>query len=167
MGIELLPGCRSCRRGSRGSRSPCITSLVQSPKRASLVRFHVTAESIALDFVHLVMAGKTTMKLNTRCKYVDFGDGCWLTTFHEGAQDVLGMAAEKVAELDTGSDGRERLEGALRQRFFLEPLELKVRARLEMYQGEARANVSCVSAAPVNRREHGRRMLSEIYEMLN
>merc|ERR1712176_1451122 len=64
------------------------------------------------------VAGKTTMKLNTRCKYVDFGDGCWLTTFHEGAQDVLGMAAEKVAELDTGSDGRERLEGALRQRFF-------------------------------------------------
>jgi len=112
-------------------------------------------------------SGKTAMRLNTRCRFADFSDECWLTTFHEAAQDVVGMTAEKVAELDVGSDGRERLEAVLRQRCFLEPIELRVRARLEMYQGELRSNVSCVGAAPVNRKEHGRKMLSEIQQMLS
>jgi len=112
-------------------------------------------------------AGKTAIRLNARCRFADFADGCWLTTFHEGAEGVLGMTAEKIAEIDgTECAGREQLEVALRQHYFLDPLQLKVRAKLDTYQGEVRTNVSCVGAAPVNRREHGRKLLAEIQQML-
>jgi len=109
------------------------------------------------------MAGKTAIRLNLRCRFADFGDSVWLTTFHEAAEQVLGMSANKVAEL--GAE-REKLEAVLLQTYFAEPLELTVRAKIDTWNGEARANVTCVGAAPVNRRERGRRLLSEIQEML-
>jgi len=113
------------------------------------------------------MAGKTAIRLNTRCRFADFADGCWLTTFDEAAQVVLSLSSEKVAEIDgVECAGREQLEMALKQNYFLDPLQLKVRAKLDMYMGEPRPNVSCVGAAPVNRRKHGRKLLSEIQQML-
>lgn len=110
--------------------------------------------------------GKTSLRLNLRCRYSDFGDSLWLTTFHEAAERVLGMSAEKVAELDSGADGRERLEEALRQRYFGQPMELTVKAKLDSYNGEPRTNVTCIGAGPVNRRERGLKLLGEIKDML-
>lgn len=111
-------------------------------------------------------AGKTVMRLNARCRFSDCGDSLWLTTFHEAAEKVLGMSAEKVAEIDGSFGGREKLEEALREKYFAQPMELLVRAKLDSYNGEPRTNVTCVGAAPINRRERGMKMLAEIQEMI-
>jgi len=111
-------------------------------------------------------AGKTQVKLNARCRFTDFDDSCWLTTFHEAAVSVLGMSGEELGSIDSGAEGREGLEKVLRARYFAEPLEITVRAKLDMYQGEPRANVTCVGAIPVDRPVRGRKLLAEIKEML-
>jgi len=109
--------------------------------------------------------GRTHVRLTARCRFSDFGDSAWLTTFHEAAVSVLGMTGDELSNLEV-SHGRERLDAALSQRYFSEPLEVMVRAKLDMYQGEARANVTCVGATPVHRGNRGRKMLAEIREML-
>jgi len=112
------------------------------------------------------MNGKTAVRLNLRCRFVDFADSVWLTTFHEAAEQVIGMSADKAAELDGGGNGRESLEATLLQTYFAEPLELTVRAKMDTYMGEARTNVTCTGAAPVNRGVRGRKLLTEIQDML-
>eukprot|EP00929_Paragymnodinium_shiwhaense_P093679 TRINITY_DN538_c0_g3_i1.p1 TRINITY_DN538_c0_g3~~TRINITY_DN538_c0_g3_i1.p1 ORF type:complete len:583 (+),score=175.13 TRINITY_DN538_c0_g3_i1:67-1815(+) len=112
-------------------------------------------------------AGKTQVRLNIRTRVSDFSDSMWMTTFHEAAEKVLNMPGEKVAEVDVGADGREKMEELMKQHYFGEPLEFTIRAKLDIYQGEPRTNVTCAGIGPVNRREHGRRMLAEIQEMLN
>jgi hypothetical protein len=107
------------------------------------------------------LAGKTAVRLNVRCRFTDVGDSAWLTTFHDAAEKVIGMTADQVATLE-----RDQLDAKLRQHYFTEPLELTVRAKLDTYQGETRPNVTCTGAAPVNRREHGRRLLAEINELI-
>merc|ERR1712232_211657 len=112
-------------------------------------------------------AGKTNIRLNARCRFSDFADSLWLTTFHEAAVGVLGMSGEELAAVDSSSGGgRERLETILRQRCFLEPLEITARAKLDMYQGEARQNVTCIGAAPIKYGVRGRKMLAEIQDLL-
>jgi ssDNA-binding replication factor A large subunit len=105
-------------------------------------------------------------RLNTRCRFVDFADSAWMTSFHEAAEKVVGMGADKVAEVDNAEDGREKLEAALLKGYFATPLELTIRAKPETYNGEAKVGVTCISATPVNRREHGRRLLTEIQHMV-
>lgn len=111
-------------------------------------------------------AGKTQVRLNARCRFTDFDDSVWMTTFHEAAVNVVGMLGEELSALDGGAEGRDGLEKVLRARYLAEPLEITVRAKLDMYQGEPRANVTCTAAAPVDRPARGRKMLGEIREML-
>lgn len=106
--------------------------------------------------------GRTEVRLAVRGRFSDFGDSAWMTTFHEAAVEVLGMSGEKVAELE-----REQLEAALRQQYFLEPMEVTVRAKLDAYNGEFRTNTCVISAKPVDRRANGRKMLSEIQELIS
>lgn len=121
------------------------------------------------------LAGKVAPRLNIRCRFVDFEDQAWLTTFHEAAQRVLGMTAEDVRALEQGAtsgdrdrteDTRERLEAAIQARYFAKPMSLIVRAKLDTYNGEPRSNITVVEARPVNRGEHGRFLLKEIKEIL-
>jgi len=111
-------------------------------------------------------AGKAAPRLNIRCRFADFTDGAWLTTFHEAAQSVLGLAAEQAKEIESREDGREALEAAIRRRYFHQPLQVSVRAKLDTYNGEQRANITCFDARPVNYGQHGRTMLKSIREML-
>merc|ERR1711862_885467 len=99
-------------------------------------------------------AGKAAPRLNLRCCFADYDNSVWLTTFHEAAEAVMGQ------------NQREELEGMVRGRYYTEPLQLTVRAKLDMYQGEARTNITCVNARPLSTGEHGRIMLKEIQEML-
>lgn len=113
--------------------------------------------------------GKGVSKLNIRCRFVDHTDGSWLTTFHEGAVKVLGMDGDEVFALEQQSAGEEnqQLDDKLKERYYQgTPMQLTVRAKTDTYQGEARGHVSCVDCRPVNRAEHGRRMLGEIHQML-
>jgi len=110
-------------------------------------------------------AGKAAPRLNVRCRYSDFADQAWLTTFNEPAEAVLGMSSKEVYDLEhTG--GRDKLEALIREKYFFQPFQLSVRAKLDYYQGETRSNITCVSAQPVNIKQHGRKMLKEIREHL-
>merc|ERR1712187_340498 len=43
---------------------------------------------------------KSTARLNIRCSFVDFADATWMTTFHEGATELLGMSGNEVIEME-------------------------------------------------------------------
>merc|ERR1711907_361067 len=79
---------------------------------------------------------------------------------------VVGITAEEAKGKEVGDGGREALEEILRQRYFSEPLQLTIRAKMEMYQGEKRANIGCVDARPISYGQHGRTLLKDIDEML-
>jgi len=111
-------------------------------------------------------AGKASVRLNLRCRFMDFTDGAWLTTFHEAAQQVLKATAEEAKAMESGEGGRDALEAAIKGRYFQEPLQVAVRAKLDNYNGEPRTSITCIDARPVNRSVHGRMMLKGIQEML-
>jgi len=116
--------------------------------------------------------GKVAVRMNLRCRFVDAEDGTWLTTFHEAAQQVLGMTADELhaAEREAreqGEGGRESLESRIKAQYFAKPLQVTIRAKVDTYGGEVRSNATCVSAAPVQPAESGRRMLAEIQSMLS
>merc|ERR1711862_921823 len=85
-------------------------------------------------------AGKIGARLNLRCRFADYSDGMWFTTFHEGAQRVLGLTAEEAKTMESG-EGRESLDNALRERYFDEPMQITVRAKLDSFNGEPRTNI--------------------------
>lgn len=111
-------------------------------------------------------AGKAAPRMVVRCKFVDYSDSPWLTTFHEAAQKVVGLTAEQVKALEEGEGGREAAEHAFRKTYLQEPMQVTVRAKIDTYQGESRTNVTCISASPVARGDRGRVLLGEIKEML-
>jgi replication factor A1 len=115
--------------------------------------------------------GKVAPRLNLRVRLVDFEDQAWLTCFHEGATKILGMSGEEVRAMEQsaaekGEGGREELETAIRKRYFEQPMNVIIRAKLDTYNGETRPNTSIIEARPVSRPDHGRHMLKEIREML-
>merc|ERR1712217_403417 len=111
-------------------------------------------------------AGKTAPRLNIRCRFADFADSAWITTFHEGAQEVLGLTADKMKEIEEGEAGREALESAIFSQYFSQPLQVTLRAKMDSYQGEARPNITCIDARPLSRGDKGRLLLQEISYML-
>lgn len=111
-------------------------------------------------------SGKTAIRLMPRCRFADFADSVWLTTFHEAAVNVVGMTGEEFNAVDNGAEGREGLEAALRAMYLGEPMEVTVKAKLDMYQGEPRPNIACITAVPVDKRARGRKLLAEVREML-
>jgi len=94
----------------------------------------------------------------------DARDNAWLTTFHEAAEQVVGLNAEEAQSIEQGVGGREALEGAIVAKYFDQPLQLTARAKFETYNGESRMSVSCIGARPVPRGQHGRAMLKEVLE---
>mmetsp|Transcript_62114 Transcript_62114/g.96504 ORF Transcript_62114/g.96504 Transcript_62114/m.96504 type:complete len:470 (+) Transcript_62114:51-1460(+) len=117
------------------------------------------------------VGAKSAPRLNMRCRFVDAEDQMWLTCFNEAATKVLGMSAEEVSKLEAtaaekGEAGREELEAAVRKSYFGMPFRLTVRARMETYNGESRANFSVADARPVSYGDRGREMLKDIHEWL-
>jgi len=115
--------------------------------------------------------GNPVPRLNIRCRFVDFADSAWLTTFHEAAEKVVGMTADQVRSLEADSPpsaGDDRkIDESLKSRYYMsQPLQITIRAKSDSYNGEVRTNISCVDARPVPRREHGRKLLGEIHTML-
>lgn len=111
--------------------------------------------------------GKVAPRYNLRCLFVDFGDSAWLTTFHEGAQRILGMDSTVAREMElSGDGGRAKVEAAIRGRYFDLPFQATLRAKPDTFNGEVRTNITCIDARPVQRREHARFLLREIQEML-
>lgn len=116
-------------------------------------------------------AGKVAPRLNVRCRFLDYEDQAWLTSFHEAATRILGMSGHEVRALELaagekGEAGREELETVIRKRYFEKPINIILRAKLDSYNGEVRTNVTAVDAHPVSYGEHGRKMLKDIHELL-
>jgi len=117
------------------------------------------------------LSGKVAPRVNVRCRFVDFEDQAWLTSFHEAACKILGMTGEEVramelAAAEKGEAGREELDAKIKANYFDKPMSVTVRAKLDSYNGEARANVTVVDARPVAYGEHGRQMLKDIQDIL-
>lgn len=117
-------------------------------------------------------AGKVAPRLTVRCRFVDFEDGAWLTSFHEAAVKILGMTGEEVrsmeqAATEKGEAGREELDAVIKARYFDKPMNVTVRAKMDNYNGEARVNVTVTDVRPVSQAEHGRTMLKDINELLS
>lgn len=115
--------------------------------------------------------GKSEPRVTMRCSFVDFGANAWLTSFHESSTRLLGMNGDEMKTLETaakekGEAGREELESVLRKKYFGAPMQLTVRAKMDSYNGEARANVTVIDASPVKYGEHGRQMLKNIQDIL-
>lgn len=116
-------------------------------------------------------AGKVAPRLTVRCRFVDFEDAAWLTSFHEAATKIIGMTGEEVRALELaaaekGEAGREELEGLIRKTYFGKPMNVTVRAKMDNYNGEARANFTVTDVRPVSQADHGRQMLKDINELL-
>lgn len=107
--------------------------------------------------------GKGEARLNIRCQFTDSTDSIWMTTFHEGAAAVLGMSADDVRALEQAP---EELDEKLRNLYYSTPLQLTVRAKGEVYNGEARTAISCIQARGLDCAEHSERLLNEIRQML-
>merc|ERR1712194_705054 len=97
------------------------------------------------------------------CKFADCGESLFMTTFHEGACRAVGISAEEAKTIEKSEGGRDTLEDRVRRQYFSQPLQLTVRAKMEMYQGELRANTGCIDVRPVPYVQHGRTMLKEIH----
>lgn len=115
--------------------------------------------------------GNPAPRLNVRCRFVDFGDSAWLTTFHEAAEKIVGLTGEQVrgmeAEAPPGAGEDRKIDECFKSRYYMsQPFQITVRAKTESYNGEVRTQISCVDARPVQRREHGRKLLGEIHTML-
>jgi len=109
--------------------------------------------------------GKAVARLNTRCRFVDYADSVWCTTFHEGAEVLLGMSGDEIHALEQ-TDGAD-VEDTIKQKYYQgTPFQLTIRAKTDMYQGEAKPNISCIGARPIQREEHGKQLLAEINQML-
>lgn len=111
-------------------------------------------------------AGLSAPRLNVRCRYADYGDSCWLQTFHDPAQVVLGLTSDEAADMEKGDAGREGLEAAVRSNFFTDPMRVTVRAKRDFFNGESRTNVTVTDAHRVSRSKHGHQLLREIQELL-
>jgi len=109
-------------------------------------------------------AGKVAPRMNLRCKFADCEDSVWLTTFHDGAQRAVNLEATEAKEME--SESRETLESTIRRSYFQQVLQVTIRAKPDVYQNEARTNVTCIDARPVPMAEHGRFMLQDIQGML-
>ena len=76
--------------------------------------------------------GKVAVRLLARCRFSDFSDSTFFTTFHEASQHVLGMPAETLKSVDLeDSPDKGGLEAKLKEQYFARPLQLTLRARMD------------------------------------
>jgi len=147
----------------RGETQPLSYNACQEPKQGRSLPCNRRVDSSGFC-ASCNRVGNVAARFNLRCRFADARDNAWLTTFHEAAEQVIGLKAEEAQNLEQGSGGREALEGAIVAKYFEAPLQLTVRAKSETYNGEARTSVSCIDARPVPHGQHGRAMLKEVLE---
>jgi len=148
----------------QGAPQPLLYMACQEPKAGSSLPCNKRVDESGFCAA-CNRVGKAAPRLNLRCRFSDFSDSSWLTTFHEAAQRVIEKTAEEAKALETGA-GREALETAVRRSYFQQPLQIGVRAKIDYYNGEARPNITCFDARPVQRGAHAREMLKSINQMI-
>jgi replication factor A1 len=150
----------------QGEAQPLYYMACQEPKEAN--GFPCNKRVDASGFCAACnRTGVSAPRLHVRCRFADYADSQWLAAFNDPAETVLGMTAEEAQSKEKGAGGREALEASIRHRFFQDPMQILVRAKLDNWNGETRTNVMCIDARPVSRSVHGHQMLREIQEMLS
>lgn len=109
---------------------------------------------------------KTKTKIQVRAHFSDPTDSQWIGTFDDPVQEILGIDAEEVANIEMGDGGRNALETFIHERCFEKPLQIMVRVKADACNGEQRLAQACYDAVPVDRGERAREMLQEISQML-
>ncbi|EER17972.1 Replication protein A 70 kDa DNA-binding subunit, putative [Perkinsus marinus ATCC 50983] len=96
-----------------------------------------------------------------RSQFVDSTDDAYLTCFHDQAHTLIGRPVEDfVMAQDVGkSAGNE-----LKEHYYDKEWKIRVRAKMETYQGEPRPRITVSSLEPMDPKEHCRRLLAAIHE---
>jgi len=149
----------------QGQTQPLFYMACQEPRANSSVACNRKVDESGFCAV-CNRVGQVAPRLNIRCRFSDYSDSAWLTTFHEAAQKVLEKSAEEAQALEAGEEGREALENVIKARYFARPMQITVRAKQDTYMGEARTNISCNDARPLPLAAHGKQLLQEIQELL-
>jgi len=149
----------------RGEPQPLYYTACQEPKDGRALPCNRRVDSSGFCGA-CNRAGKAAPRFSLRCRFSDAGDNAWITTFHEAAQQLVGITSEEAQSLEQGEGGREELEGAIMAKYFSRPLQVTLRAKLDSYNGETRTSVTCIDARPVSCGERGRAMLKELRELI-
>merc|ERR1712232_932256 len=87
----------------QGQRQPMSYLACSAPRDGTLLCNKRVDESGTCPVCGSV--GKGVARLNARCRFVDCVDSAWMTTFHEGAESLFGMAGSDVHSLEQRADG--------------------------------------------------------------
>ena len=110
--------------------------------------------------------GKVVVRVAIRCEFTDCSGAGWFTTFHDAAQQVLGLSAEVLKRMAAEDPGNTKLEALLRERYFNQLFQLTLKVKRESYQGRDRNNVVCTDARRLESAEYGWKLLRQVREML-
>merc|ERR1719433_786052 len=91
----------------RGEAQPLTYTACQEPKEGRGLPCNRRVDSSGFC-ASCNRAGKAAARFNLRCRFSDFADNAWLTTFHEAAEQVIGLKADEAQNIEQG-DGGARL----------------------------------------------------------
>ncbi|XP_069339595.1 replication protein A 70 kDa DNA-binding subunit isoform X3 [Eulemur rufifrons] len=89
----------------------------------------------------------------------DFQDNQWVTCFQESAEAILGQNTAYLGEL---KDKNEQAYEEVFQNANFRSFTFKIRVKLENYNDESRIKATVMDVKPVDYREYGRRLITNI-----
>merc|ERR1712039_705392 len=106
--------------------------------------------------------------MGIHCLFTDFADSAWIKVFGDTAQEVLGLTADNVKEIEEGEGGRKALESAIFRQGEMcnRPFQVTLRAKMCNRQGEARRDITCIYARPLSVGETERLLVQEVNHIL-
>ncbi|XP_050714389.1 replication protein A 70 kDa DNA-binding subunit-like [Eriocheir sinensis] len=92
----------------------------------------------------------------------DISDSHWVTIFQDEAQRLLNTTSDELGLMkETNNVEFEKIMDSI----LFKNYNFKLRCKIETYNGESRWKPTVMSFAPVNPKEHGRRLLTEMKQM--
>jgi len=86
----------------------------------------------------------------------------WAGAFEESGNNLLGMTAEKMASIELSP---EAVTNAVQPLYYAQEYRLRMKAKVESYNGEAKTRITVNGAEPVNEREQGAKKLAALAKL--
>lgn len=93
---------------------------------------------------------------------IDSTNSIWATCFQESAESLLGITADELGNLRETDE--VKFDDVFDEAAF-KPYIFKLRAKMETYNDETRLKTICMKATPIDWREYGQHLLSEIKKL--
>ncbi|XP_075216262.1 replication protein A 70 [Lycorma delicatula] len=90
----------------------------------------------------------------------DMSDSQWVTAFQDSAEILLGGTADEIGSLTDAAAIEELFQAPL-----FKPYNLRLRSKMETFNDELRRKVHIVSLKPMDYKEYGNRLISEIKQL--